>query len=182
MGVSTRWINQVYAPLLSSAGDVDLLLWLYLPPDMVAGRLKSRGKKSDTIEQLGLEFFERVAEGYSKSFETCNEGDPCVCIDATGTPEFVLAAALSCVREKIGEHSDFFIEKIATAQLSSLSDRDLVLLRESPLVFKTGSEMDGFLLWVSPEDSDDYSCYSDQLQVLVSSVRKRDILWLKFIV
>lgn len=90
--------GQILALLEAWAGtpapDIELILWL--EPRLAAER---RGRPSDRIEALGLEFQERVAEGYRRYAE---QNPRAVLIDARGSPEEVEQRVLAILAERLG--------------------------------------------------------------------------------
>ncbi|MBO0768619.1 MAG: dTMP kinase [Solirubrobacterales bacterium] len=79
----------------------DRTLLLSLDPDVAAARAVSRGEAPDRLEQAGSEFYARVAEAYARL--AAAEPDRIRVLDASGTPQQLLAAALTALDIRAGD-------------------------------------------------------------------------------
>ncbi len=73
----------------------DLTLLLTLDPQVAAARAAGRGETPDRLELAGVEFYARVHETYARLAEA--DPERIRVIDAAGTPEQVLEAALAAL-------------------------------------------------------------------------------------
>lgn len=77
--------------------EPELTLWFDLPAEQAAAR-RAGAREADRIEQLDLDFFERVRAGYAA--RAAGAPQRIVRIDASGTVEQVGAAVIAALQER----------------------------------------------------------------------------------
>jgi dTMP kinase len=85
-----------------TAGDFrpDLTLILDLPPSLGLARARARAGAADRFERRGLDFHEKLRDGYLEIART--EPQRCAVIDAAGEVDTVAAAIRAVVTARLG--------------------------------------------------------------------------------
>ena len=100
LGVLTqleRWVQTVTTPAGAVLRQPDLTLWFDLDPALAAQRLAG-ARAPDKFESQPVEFFRRVADGYSQRVTA--SGSRFARIDAAGNRDLVWQEVLAAVRQR----------------------------------------------------------------------------------
>jgi dTMP kinase len=100
LGVLTqleRWVQTVATPAGAVLRQPDLTLWFDLDPALAAQRLAG-ARAPDKFESQPVEFFRRVADGYSQRVTA--SGSRFARIDAAGNRDLVWQEVLAAVRQR----------------------------------------------------------------------------------
>ena len=92
-----RPVRESLADWVAEGTEPELTLWFDLPAEQAAAR-RASAREADRIEQLDLDFFERVRAGYAS--RAAQAPRRIVRIDASGTVEQVGAQVLAVLAER----------------------------------------------------------------------------------